>query len=246
MIYAEILAGGIGKRFGNNDLPKQYNMLGSKPIIIHTIEQFVLNPKIEKIIVCTPKDWINYTEDLINKYIPNESRIEVVQGGPTRNETIINGAKYIEKEYGLTDKDVIITHDAVRPFISQRIIEDNIKAVSKCDAVDTAIPATDTIIDSGADKVVDPNKNDYMIESIPNRSSLWYGQTPQSFNIKRLMEMYEKLTEEEKDILTDACKIFVLKGESVKIVKGETFNMKITTVFDLKMAEAILMERLNK
>ena len=246
MIYAEILAGGVGSRFGSKDLPKQYHMLGSKPILVHTIEQFVLNPKIEKIIVCTRKDWINYTEDLINKYIPNESRIEITPGGATRNETIMSGIKYIEKKYGLNDKDIIITHDAVRPFISQRIIEDNIKAVSKYDAVDTAIPATDTIIDSGSDKVGDSDKNNYMIESIPNRSSLWYGQTPQSFNIKKLMEMYEKLTEEEKDILTDACKIFVLKGEGVKIVRGETFNMKITTVFDLKMAEAILMERLNK
>lgn len=246
MIYAEILAGGTGKRFGNNDLPKQYNMLGSKPIIIHTIEQFVLNPKIDKIVVCTPKEWITYTEDLINKYIKGNNGIEVTEGGSTRNETIINGCNYIEKKYGLTDKDVIITHDAVRPFISQRIIEDNIKAVSKCDAVDTAIPATDTIIDSGSDKVVDADGNDYMIESIPNRNSLWYGQTPQSFNVKSLMKMYDKLTEDEKDILTDACKIFVLKGEKVKIVKGETFNMKITTVFDLKMAEAILMERLNK
>ena len=129
MIYAEILAGGTGKRFGNNDLPKQYNMLGSKPIIIHTIEQFVLNPKIDKIVVCTPKEWITYTEDLINKYIKGNNSIEVTEGGSTRNETIINGCKYIEKKYGLTDKDVIITHDAVRPFISQRIIEDNIKAV---------------------------------------------------------------------------------------------------------------------
>lgn len=246
MVYAEILAGGTGKRFGNNDLPKQYNMLGSKPIIVHTIEQFVLNPKIDKIIVCTPKDWINYTEDLINKYIKQNDNIDVVQGGPTRNETIINGAKYIEKTYGLTDEDIIITHDAVRPFISQRIINDNIKAVQKHDAVDTAIPATDTIIDSGFDKKVNPDGNDYMIESIPNRNSLWYGQTPQSFKIKKLMKMYDTLTEDEKSILTDACKIFVIKGKDVYIVKGETFNMKITTVFDLKMAEAILMERVNK
>ncbi len=246
MVYAEILAGGIGTRFGSKDLPKQYHMLGSKPIIVHTIEQFVINPKIDKIIVCTPKDWMTYTEDLINKYVKQRENIEVVQGGPTRNETIINGAKYIEKTYGLTDKDVIITHDAVRPFISQRIIDDNIKAVQKHDAVDTAIPATDTIIDSGPDKKVDPNGSDYMIESIPNRSSLWYGQTPQSFKIKKLMAMYDTLTDEEKDILTDACKIFVIKGKEVYIVKGETFNIKITTVFDLKMAEAILMERDNK
>lgn len=242
MIYAEILAGGSGKRFGNKDLPKQYVMLGKKPIIIHTIEQFVINPKIDKIIVCTPKEWINYTEDLINKYIPNCDSIEITAGGDTRNETIINGAKYIEKKYGLTDKDVIITHDAVRPFINQRIIDDNIKAVKHMNAVDTAIPATDTIIDTGKNEILGDSEEDFMIESIPNRNSLYYGQTPQSFNIKELMSTYNQLTDKEKEILTDACKIFVLKGKKVKIVKGETFNIKITTVFDLKMAEAILME----
>lgn len=242
MIYAEILAGGTGKRFGNKDLPKQYMMLGSKPIIIHTIEQFVISGKVDKIVVCTPKDWINYTEDLINKYIGKTDLIEVVQGGSTRNESVMSGLKHIEEKYGIKDSDVVITHDAVRPFIDQRIIEDNIKAVKSFDAVDTAIPATDTIIDTGVDQIIDDDGKDFLIESIPNRNSLYYGQTPQTFKIKKLMSVYEKLSDKEKDSLTDACKIFVLKGEKVKIVKGETFNIKITTVFDLKMAEAILME----
>lgn len=245
MIYAEILAGGTGTRFGNKDLPKQYMMLGSKPIIIHTIEQFVISPKIDKIIICTPKEWINYTEDIINKYIENYDNIEVVEGGSTRNESIMSGLNHIKEKYGITKKDIVVTHDAVRPFINQRIIDDNIKAITSCDAIDTAIPATDTIIDTGLDTVIDGDGNDFMIESIPNRSSLWYGQTPQTFKITKLIDMYNSLTNEEKEILTDACKIFVLKGENVKIVKGETFNMKITNVFDLKMAEAILMERLN-
>lgn len=236
MIYAEILAGGSGKRFGNKELPKQYMMLGTKPIIVHTIEQFILNPRINKIVVCTPKDWIGYTEDLINKYLPNNDMVEITAGGSTRNESIMNGCKYIEEKYGLNDDDVVITHDAVRPFINQRIIEDNIKAVKKFDAVDTVIPATDTIIES---------EKEGLISSIPNRDNLYYGQTPQSFNIKKLMHLYESLTSEEKDILTDACKIFVLKKEKVKVVMGETFNIKITTVFDLKIANAIVMVRDN-
>lgn len=244
MIYAEILAGGSGERFGNKDLPKQFTMLGNKPIIIHTIEQFIINPNIDKIIVGTPKDWIAYTEDTIKKYIPNEENIIVVAGGSTRNETIMNGLKYIEETFGVGDNDIVITHDAVRPFISQRIINDNIKASKKCDAVDTAIPATDTIIDTGTDTVIDANSDDFLIESIPNRNSLYYGQTPQTFNIKKIVKMYNSLTTDEKKVLTDACKIFVIKKQDVRVVRGETFNIKITTVFDLKMAEAILMERL--
>ena len=244
MIYAEILAGGSGKRFGNKDLPKQYSILGDKPLIIHTIEQFLLNPNIDKIIVCTPKDWISYTNDLINKYIINNDKIEVTAGGSTRNESIMNGCKYILEKYGINDDDKIITHDAVRPFLTQRIIDDNIRALNKYDAVDTAIPATDTIINTGDNEIID-GEDEWIISTIPNRSTLFCGQTPQSFKIKPLMKLYESLTKEEKDILTDACKIFVIKDKKVKVVKGETFNIKITTVFDLKLASAILMVRDN-
>ena len=69
MIYAEILAGGVGKRMGNTDMPKQFLMLGGKPIIIHTIEQFLLVDQITKIIIGCPKDWMQYMKDLVLKYI---------------------------------------------------------------------------------------------------------------------------------------------------------------------------------
>ena len=163
MIYAEILAGGSGKRFGDANLPKQFHILGEKPIIIHTIEQFMIHPKIDKIIICVPKDWMSYTDDLIEKYIPNRTNIELTEGGSARNETIMNGCRYIEKNYGIDNEDVIITHDAVRPFINQRIIDDNITALKKYDAVDTAIPATDTIIAVEKDNIID---------NIPDR---WHG-----------------------------------------------------------------------
>lgn len=236
MIYAEILAGGKGTRMGNTDLPKQFLMLGDKPILIHTLEQFVISSKFNKIIVCCPKEWVTYTKDLLDKYMPN-SGIEIVVGGATRNETIMNGCKYIKDTYGLNNDDIIVTHDAVRPFISQRIIEDNVSMAKKCDAVDTVIPATDTIVASKDGKV---------ISDIPNRSELYQGQTPQSFNIIKLMKIYDSLSEKEKDILTDACKIFVMKKKEVRIVEGETFNIKITNMSDLKIANAILMERGNK
>lgn len=234
MIYAEILAGGSGKRFGNKDLPKQFMMLADKPIIIHTIEQFVINKDIDKIIVCTPKNWISYTEDLIKKYIPNSEMVEVVEGGSNRNESLMNGCRFIKEKYGLKEDDIVITHDAVRPFINQRIIEDNIKFGKKNSAVDTVIPATDTVIESN---------DGALISDVPDRSKLFYGQTPQTFNIIELMNLYETLTTEEKNILTDACKIFVLKGKPVKMIEGETFNIKITTVFDLKLADSIVMVR---
>lgn len=236
MIYAEILAGGKGTRMGNTDMPKQFLMLGSKPIIIHTIEQFIVSALFNKIIVCCPKDWITYMNDLLDKYIPNND-IVVVEGGSTRNETIINGCNYIKDNYGLNNDDVIVTHDAVRPFVNQRILKDNIEKIKKCDAVDTIIPAVDTIVES---------KDGETISSIPDRKFLYQGQTPQTFNIKKLIDIYSKLSDSEKEILTDACKIFVLKKKKVEIVQGETYNIKITDIHDLKIANAILMERGNK
>lgn len=237
MIYAEILAGGKGTRMGNTDLPKQFLMLGEKPIIVHTIEQFMLVAEIDKIIICCPKAWMGYMEDLLKKYIGESDNIYIVEGGFNRNETIINGCNFIEKEFGLTEDDVIVTHDAVRPFVSAKIIKDNIEAMKDVEATDTVIEATDTIVESEDNKI---------ISNIPNREKMYQGQTPQSFKIKRLMKLYKKLTDEEKEILTDACKIFVLNGSKVKLIQGDEFNMKITKLHDLKVANAILSERGNK
>ncbi|NLZ75267.1 MAG: 2-C-methyl-D-erythritol 4-phosphate cytidylyltransferase [Erysipelotrichia bacterium] len=236
MIYAEILAGGQGKRMGNTEMPKQFLMLGTKPIMIHTIEQFVINKNIDKIIVCVPKDWISHTKDIIEKYLPGKE-IDIVEGGSTRNETIMNGCQYIEKKYGLYEDDIIVTHDAVRPFVTTRIIDDNIFGMNEYDAVDTVVPATDTIVES---------KNGEFITDIPERKYMYQGQTPQTFKMIKLIEIYKSLTKEEKDILTDACKIFSIKGEKVKIIKGDPTNIKITNLYDLKLANSMIMLRGNK
>lgn len=236
MIYAEILAGGQGKRMGNTEMPKQFLMLGSKPIIIHTIEQFIINRKVDRIIVCVPKDWISHTRDIIEKYLPGKE-VEIIEGGSTRNETIMNGCRYIEKKYGVTDDDIIVTHDAVRPFVTTKIIDDNIDGINGYDAIDTVIAATDTIVES---------KNGEYITDIPDRKYMYQGQTPQTFRIKKLVEVYNSLTEAEKEILTDACKIFSMKDEKVKIVEGSPTNIKITNLYDLKLANSMVMERGNK
>lgn len=232
MIYAEILASGTGSRMGKTELPKQFLMLGEKPILIHTIEQFIINKKIDIILVCVSTEWISYTQDILKKYGVNLERIEIVAGGVTRNETIINGCKFIEEKYGINEDDIILTHDAARPFVSQKIIDKNIEEAYKYDAIDTAVPCTDTIIEV----------NNKKISNIPVRDFLYSGQTPQTFNIKKLMKYYKELSEKEKSILSDACKIFVLKGEKVKVVEGEYINMKITTQTDLILGNAILTE----
>ena len=148
MIYVEILAGGKGTRMGNTDLPKQFLKIGGKPIFIHTIEAFLNSNMIDKIILCTPKVWLEYAGDEINKYLGDDNNISLVEGGATRQDTVLNGCKYIVDQYGLNDDDILITHDAVRPFINKRIIEENIEYTKKYGAVDTVVSATDTIVES--------------------------------------------------------------------------------------------------
>ncbi|WP_296881864.1 2-C-methyl-D-erythritol 4-phosphate cytidylyltransferase [uncultured Methanobrevibacter sp.] len=234
MIFAAILAGGIGSRMGGTDTPKQFLDLGDKPVIIHTIEKFVINSKIDKIIVLTPQSFINHTNHLIDEYIDANDDIIVIEGGETRNDTLLNSIKYIDENFGIDDESIIITHDSVRPFVTHRIIEDNIEAAKRYGACDTVVPATDTIVES---------INATTIESIPVRDYYYQGQTPQSFNIKKLFNLINSLTEDESNILTDACKIFTLKDEDVYLVEGEVTNIKITYPYDLKLANTILEDK---
>ena len=174
---------------------------------------------------------MRYTKDLIQKYIPMKERIVVLEGGSTRNETIMNSIRYLEQQELLDEETVIVTHDSVRPFVTHRILEENIQAAQQYGACDTVIPATDTIVQSISHTV---------ISDIPDRSVMYQGQTPQSFKAKKLKQVYESLTPQEKEILTDACKIFVIKGEEVRLVQGEVSNIKITYPYDLKVAESLI------
>lgn len=230
MIYGAILAGGIGSRMGN-EKPKQYINIGDKPIILHTIEKFCLCNDFEEILILCPKDWMEYTKGLIKKYVSASGRIKVLEGGDTRNETIQNAISYIEEKGHLDEDTIIVTHDAVRPFVTYRIIKENIEAAQKYGACDTVVPATDTIVES---------RDGSIISAIPDRAKLYQGQTPQSFKALKLRQLYHSLTPEEKDILTDAAKIFVIKGEPVELVRGEISNVKITYPYDLTVAESLL------
>lgn len=233
MTYGVILAGGIGSRMGG-DKPKQYLTVKDKPIIIYTIEKFLVVPEFEKIIVLCPKQWVEHTKNLVEKHVAKAGdKVVVIEGGSTRNETIMNAIKFIDSEGNLNDGTIIVTHDSVRPFVTHRIIMENIAAAKQFGACDTVVPATDTIVEA---------LDNTVISNIPDRSKMYQGQTPQSFKALKLKNMYDALTEEEKNILTDAAKIFVIKGEKVALVQGETYNMKITYPYDLRVAKSLLEE----
>ena len=231
-VYAAILAGGSGTRMGNPDKPKQFWMMAERPVLVHTVEKFCMVSEFEQIIVLPPASWLNQTVDIIERYLPQfADRIAVVAGGAERNDTIMNAIAHIETTAGLADDDIIVTHDAVRPFVSFRIIEDNIAAAREYGACDTVIPATDTIVHS-----VDGQ----LIADIPVRNEYYQGQTPQSFNAMRLKSLFEELADADRAILTDACKILVLKGEPVALVKGDVANMKLTYTTDMRIARAMV------
>ncbi len=231
MVFGVVLAGGKGSRMGNTDIPKQFLKLGSKPILIHTVEKFFVNSRFEKIIVPTHRSWVEHARNLIEKSLGKTDRVVVIDGGETRNDTIMNAIAYIEENYGLDDETVVVTHDSVRPFVTHRIIDENIDCAAEYGACDTVIPAADTIVESC---------DGLAISAIPIRDRMYQGQTPQSFKAKRLKEIFESLSEEEKSILTDACKMYVLKGEHVHVLKGEVFNIKITYPFDMRVAQSLI------
>ena len=232
MIFGAILAGGVGSRMNIADMPKQFLPLGDKPIIIHTLEKFMLCSKMDKIYIGVHPSWLLHMEDLIEKFIKvRKDDIIIVAGGGDRNTTMMNIIDKIEEEYGVSEDNYIITHDSVRPFVTSRILNENIEAVVKYDAVDTVVGAIDTIVMSEDGKI---------ISDIPDRRKMYQGQTPQSFKIKLLKDLYNDLSEDEKEILTDACKICLVRNTNVHLVEGEISNMKITTVSDYKIAQAMV------
>jgi len=230
MIFGAILAGGTGTRMGI-DKPKQFLMLGEKPIIIHTIEKFLLCEKIDQVYVGIHPDWIDHAQDLIEKYIKIDKKVILVPGGKDRNSTIFNIVDAIEERFGESEEHIVVTHDSVRPFVTLRIIEENIAAAVEFGACDTVIGAVDTIVVSEDGK---------MITEIPDRKKMFQGQTPQSFRMSMIKKLYYDLTDAEKSILTDACKICVVRNVPVKLVRGEVSNLKITTIDDMKMAKAMI------
>ena len=212
-------------------MPKQFLPLDEKPILVYTLEKFTECSEFDAYFLGIHPDWTEYTGKLIDKYFPEQKeKIHIVPGGGDRNTTLMNVIGEIQKIFGDDDSHKIITHDAVRPFVTDGIIRANIEALKTCDAVGTAVPATDTIVQTF------DGEN---ISAVPDRKNMYLIQTPQSFRMNRLKELYESLDDEEKKTLTDACGIFVKKGEQVHLVKGAYTNIKITTKGDMIIAEAL-------
>lgn len=226
MIYGAVLAGGIGERL-NLGMPKQFFKIGNKPILIHSVDAFLKVDEVDKIIVSSPKEYMNQTKEIIKEYEGDEDRIIVIQGGEKRNDTILNSIEYTDKK----EDSIMITHDAARIFVSPNQIEKSIFYAKKHTASCPVIPSTDVIFKSTQKGKLD---------SIPLRKNLVHAQTPQAFKIGRFLEIYNDLSEEEIELLDEAMALFHLRNEDIYLFEGEEENFKITQPFDIEIAKTIL------
>jgi len=210
---AVILAGGVGSRLGLST-PKQFFKVAGKMVIEHTIDTFEKNAHIDEIaIVSNPF----YMADIENMVLRNgwKKVKRILKGGKERYDSSLSAIR------AYSGRDVnLIFHDAVRPLVSQRIIDDVAAALTEHEAIDVVLPAVDTIIEA----------EDGHIASIPDRSRLMRGQTPQAFRLSVIERAYEKALTDPAFKVTDDCGVVVryLPEVAVHLVAGEESNMKLT------------------
>ena len=221
MDYIIIVAGGKGMRMGA-EVPKQFLPIGGKPILMHTIESFhEYNPELE-IILVLPKSQHEYWKQLCTEHNFNVSHT-IINGGDTRFESSRNGLAAIpDEEIGVAG-----IHDGVRPFVSKEVIDNCFETARDDFAAIPVLPVTDTIryVDKqGGGKNV--MRSDYRVV-----------QTPQVFDIQLLKQAYNT---DYQESFTDDASVVESLGCQATMVEGNRENIKITTPFDIIIAEALL------
>ena len=236
MIYAALLAGGKGKRIERHSIPKQFIAIGGTPIIILTIREFLKNNQFEKIYIAIHPDWKDYLQKLLDSSFADEEliRIQLVSGGKERLDSFVNVMEAVISEHGLHPEDILICHDSVRPFVTQQMIDDCIRATLEDHFALTVVPTTDTIHTA---------HDDLFISGTLNRNGLYNGQNPSGFNISLLKEVIDSFSEEEKTSVTGTTQLILKRGYKIRIVKGHTSNFKITTDNDLDVADRIIRSK---
>ncbi len=233
MNYALLLAGGSGTRMGNTGVPKQFLTLKDKPVIIYSIENMLKCKEIDRVIVVCNPAYTSYLHNLLVEYELANS-VEITEGGKNRLESAVNGVMYIEKHHGINDEDVFLAHDSVRIFTSERIISENIKYAREYGAATTVYVLEETILEA--------NEDGLLYRAYP-RENRYTGQSPQTFNVRIFMDCVEKLNEKQRDSFTDLAEALYVNNKKVYPVMGEKDNIKLTTPFDMVLANMRLEEK---
>lgn len=222
MDYVIIVAGGKGLRMGG-DVPKQFQLLGNQPVLMHTLQRFADDCKDLQIILVLPQEQIEYWSDLGEKY---HFGVEhwIVAGGETRFHSVQNGLAQIPDDA----EGVVAVHDGVRPLVSREVIEKCFEEARRKKAVVPVVPVVESLrhVSDGA---------------VP-RADYRLVQTPQTFDIQLLKQAYHQPYSKD---FTDDASVVEAFGHPITMVEGNRENIKLTTPFDLKIAEAIINGHLN-
>lgn len=224
---AIIPAGGAGKRLKSH-IAKQYLLLNSLPVLIHTLKVFQNSKNIDEIVLALPpEDLIHIRQELAEKYFLTKVT-NVVAGGNERQDSVRNCINVIQDKC-----DLVVIHDAVRPFVTEKLIQDVIDSALITGAAVTGVNVKDTIKEI---------KEDNMVGTTVPRNNLWLTQTPQAFRFELLKEAY-KAAYDENFYGTDDASLLERMGKKVKMVEGSYENIKITTNEDMIIADALMKKR---
>ena len=226
-----ILAGGTGKRMGNVKLPKQFLEICGVPVIVLTVRNILSYKLFDMVEIVIHPDWKKYLMELLANYNIDISKIAFVDGGQERIQSIENGLDYLNKS-GAEDDDIVVIHDAVRPFASKALFSNAVAETQKYGATVAIVPAKDTMIVSENGIAVD----------MPDRTKLFHGQAPDSFKFKILYDALKSLSADEMATITGTAQICQKKGIVIHTFLGEESNIKITTIEDMFLAKAIYEE----
>jgi len=225
---AIILAAGRGER-AEVSIPKQFFFIGGKEILAHSIEKFETHPLIDQIVLVTHPDFLTQTTALVkkNRYLKVK---KILAGGRNRQESSAIG---VASAADLFAK--VLIHDAVRPFVSQRVINECLQALDQFAAVVAAIPVKDTLLE------VDSQNQ---LLSIPPRQNWFRVQTPQGFRLELIRKAHELARRDKAFEFTDDCGLVLhFRLAEILVVKGEERNIKITFPEDILLAEKLLEAR---
>ncbi len=223
-VYTIVPAAGSGTRIGGK-VKKQFLPLKGKPIIIHTLQRFEHCPDVDEILVAVPESDIVEIEALLSRYRIHKVSKAIV-GGKKRQDSV----HYALERMSPRGEDIILVHDAVRPFVDPKRISQVVKACKEFDAAVVAVQPKDTIRRSAGGGFFDQTLD---------RTALWLVQTPQAFKARILLKAYEE-ARRDKFYSTDEAALVERIGVKARIVEGSYDNIKITTREDLELGELIL------
>ncbi len=237
-VFAILPAAGVGTRMAASQ-PKQFLELNGLPILIHSLRAFAAARRVTAIYVAVRRNEIERVESQVGEYGEKfgfAGRVFVVEGGDTRQESVVNALNAINEGRGGDEEDIVLVHDAVRPLIDAATIERTIDAVAEHGAAIVGLPAIDTV------KQVERTAHGALVTSTIPREFVVLAQTPQGFRCGLLRRAFAEATA-DGFVGTDEASVVERAGHAVAVVPGSQVNLKITQPGDLALAEFYLRQR---